>query len=299
MGALLEYVQFVLMPQMFNGLTIGVAVILMALGLTIIFGLLGVFNMAHGEFYALGAYLGVTLAGRGVSFWLLLVLVPLLLLPAGFLVDRALIQRVFHEKERHLLTMLLTFGLAIVMEELFRAVYGANTIRPETPLAGGTELLGNFFPTYRVFLLGVGALTIAAVWAVVNRTSVGAMVRAAAFDRHMAASLGVPVRRVYSATFAFGVALAGLSGVLLAPLYSVFPSMGKDFILMAFTAVILGGFGSIPGVVLGGLLLTQIQALSSLYVSPVWGDPIVFGIMVLVLFARPQGMFGGRVARAA
>lgn len=298
MGALVEYVQFVLMPQMFNGLTIGVAVILMALGLTIIFGLLDVFNMAHGEFYALGAYLGVTLAGRGVGFWMLLVLVPLLLLPVGFAVDRALIQRVFHQKERHMLTMLLTFGLAIVLEDVFKGVYGPNTIRPESPLSGGMELLGNFFPTYRVFLLGVGALTIAAVWLVVNRTRFGAMVRAAAFDRNMAASLGVPVRRVYSGTFAFGVALAGLSGVLLAPLYSVFPTMGKDFILMAFTAVILGGFGSIRGVVLGGLFLTQVQAISSLYVSPVWGDPLVFGIMVIVLIFRPQGVFGGSLGHA-
>jgi branched-chain amino acid transport system permease protein len=106
------------------------------------------------------------------------------------------------------------------------------------------------------------------------------------------------VKKVYSATFAFGVALAGLSGVLLAPLYSVFPTMGKDFILMAFTAVILGGFGSIRGVVLGGILLTQIQAVSSLYVSPVWGDPLVFGIMVLVLFVRPHGLFGGTLGHA-
>jgi branched-chain amino acid transport system permease protein len=298
MGALVDYIQFVLVPQVFNGFTIGVAVILIALGLTIIFGLLDVFNMAHGEFYALGAYLGVTLSGRGVSFWLLLLFVPLLLVPIGILVDRALIQRVFHKKERHMLTMLLTFGLAGVMEDLFKAVYGANIIKPEAPLVGGFELLGNFFPTYRVFLLGIGVVTIAGVWLVVNKTPFGAMVRAAAFDRQMAASLGVPVRKVYSATFAFGVALAGLSGVLLSPLYSVFPTMGKDFILMAFTAVILGGFGSVRGVVLGGLLLTQIQSLSSLYVSPVWGDPIVFGIMVLVLFVRPQGIFGGKLGHA-
>ncbi len=298
MGAALDYLQFVFMPQAFNGLVIGVAVILMALGLTIIFGLLDVFNMAHGEFYALGAYLGVSLAGRGVSFWLLLVLVPALLLPAGFLVDRVLIQRVFHQKERHMLTMLLTFGLAFVMEDVFKVLYGPNTIKPRTPLGGGTEILGNFFPTYRVFLLGVGALTIAGVWLVVNRTPFGAMVRAAAFDRHMAGSLGVPVRRVYSATFAFGVALAGFSGVLLAPVYSVFPTMGKDFILMAFTAVIVGGLGSIRGVVLGGLLLTQVQAISSLYISPVWSDPLVFGIMVLVLILRPQGVFGGKLGRA-
>lgn len=298
MTALLEYLHFVLVPQMFNGLVIGVAVILMALGLTIIFGLLDVLNMAHGEFYALGAYLGITLAARGASFWLLLLLVPLLLLPIGFLLDRVFIQRVFHQKERHMMTMLLTFGIAIIAEDLFKGIYGPNTHRAEPPITGATEILGNFFPSYRVFLLGIGAVTIVGVWLFVNRTQFGAMVRAAAFDRHMAGSLGVPVRWVYSATFAFGVALAGLSGVLLAPIYSVFPTMGKDFILMAFTAVIVGGLGSIRGVVLAGVLLTQVQAISSLYVSPVWADPLVFGIMVLFLVVRPQGIFGGKLGHA-
>jgi branched-chain amino acid transport system permease protein len=117
-------------------------------------------------------------------------------------------------------------------------------------------------------------------------------VRAAAFDRNMAASLGVPVTRVFAGTFAFGVALAGLAGVLLAPIYSVFPTMGRDFIFLAFTVVIVGGMGSIAGAVVAGLLITQVQAMSSLIVSPVWSDPIVFGIMVLVLVVRPQGLFG-------
>jgi len=121
---------------------------------------------------------------------------------------------------------------------------------------------------------------------------VGAVVRAAAYDRHMSASLGVPVQRVYAATFAFGVALAGLAGVLLAPIYSVFPTMGRDFVLIAFSVVIIGGMGSIKGAVLAGLLLTQVQSLSSLYISPVWSDPLLFGIMVLVLMWRPQGLFG-------
>jgi branched-chain amino acid transport system permease protein len=108
----------------------------------------------------------------------------------------------------------------------------------------------------------------------------------------MAASLGVPVNRVYAGTFAFGVALAGLAGVLLAPVYSIFPTMGRDFIFTAFTVVIVGGMGSIPGAVLAGLVLTQIQSIASLYISPVWGDPLVFGIMVAVLMIRPQGLFG-------
>jgi branched-chain amino acid transport system permease protein len=292
MSSFLDWLQFVLAPQMFNGLSIGVAVILMALGLTIIFGLLDVINMAHGEFYAMGAYAGLTLAAMGISFWLLLVIVPLLMAALGYAVERSLIQRVFHHKDRHILTLLLTFGLAIVLEDVYKLIYGPQSIKPETPIEGATEVLGMFFPKYRLFLIAFGAAIITAVWLVVYRTRLGAMVRAAAFDKNMSSSLGVPVMRVYAGTFAFGVALAGLSGVLLAPLYSMFPTMGKDFILMAFSVVIVGGLGSIKGAVLAGLILTQIQTISSLYISPSWTDPLVFGIMVLVLMARPQGMFG-------
>jgi branched-chain amino acid transport system permease protein len=288
----LDQLQFVYGPQVFNGLAIGVAVILMALGLTIIFGLLDVINMAHGEFYALGAYLGYTLVAQGVSFWLALLLVPLLMAPLGFLTERWLIQRVFHSRDRHILTLLLTFGLAIVAEDAFKVVFGANPLKPDVPVTGATDALGMTFPNYRVFLVAIGAAIIAAVWALVYRTRLGAMVRAAAFDRDMASSLGVPVQNVYAGTFAFGVALAGLAGVLLAPIYSVFPTMGKDFILIAFSVVIVGGMGSIKGAVVAGLLLTQLQALASLFISPVWTEPLLFGVMVAVLMFRPQGLFG-------
>jgi len=189
-------------------------------------------------------------------------------------------------------TLLLTFGLGMIAEDLLKIVFGPNTHRPENPLPGATEVLGVFIPTYRLFLIAIGAVVIVAVALVVYRTRLGAMVRAAAFDRNMAASLGVRVGWVYSGAFAFGVALAGLAGVLLAPIYSVFPTMGHDFILMAFTVVIVGGMGSIWGAVIAGVLLTQVQAISSLVISPVWADPIVFGVMVLVLMFRPQGIFG-------
>jgi branched-chain amino acid transport system permease protein len=287
-----DWLQFVLAPQMINGLSIGMAVVLMALGLTIIFGLLDVINMAHGEFYAIGAYLAVSLLGIGLSFWWVLLLVPLLMAVLGYVTERGLIQRVFHSKDRHTLTLLLTFGVGIVIEDGLKIIYGANPLRVETPISGATEMVGLFFPNYRLFVMGFGALLIAAVWLLVFRTSVGAIVRAAAFDRHMSASLGVPVGRVYAATFAFGVALAGLSGVLLAPIYSVFPTMGRDFVLIAFSVVIIGGMGSIKGAVLAGLLLTQVQSISSLFISPVWSDPLLFSIMVLVLMWRPQGLFG-------
>jgi branched-chain amino acid transport system permease protein len=288
----IEYFQFVLAPQILIGLVLGVAVILVALGLTIIFGLLDVINMSHGEFYALGAFVALALASIGLPFWVLLLLVPLVMLPVGYIVERGLIQRVFHTGERHVTTLLLTFGLGLVMEDAFRLVFGPNPYKPETPITGAIDIFGVFLPLYRLFLIVGGAVIVALVALIVYRTRLGAMVRAAAFDRHMAASLGVPVQHVYAGAFAFGVALAGLAGVLLAPVYSVFPTMGRDFILMAFTVVIVGGMGSIAGVVVAGLVLTQVQAISSLYISPVWSDPIVFGIMVVMLMVRPQGLFG-------
>lgn len=287
-----DWLQFVLAPQVINGLSIGIAVVLMALGLTIIFGLLDVINMAHGEFYAIGAFAALALIGTGLSFWWTLAITPVLMAAVGYATERALIQRVFHSKDRHTLTLLLTFGLAVILEDVLKIVFGANPQRIEQPITGATEMFGLFFPNYRLFLLGFGSVVIASVWLIVFRTRLGAMVRAAAFDRHMAASLGVPVGTVYAGTFAFGVALAGLAGVLLAPIYSVFPTMGRDFVLIAFSVVIIGGMGSIKGAVIAGLLLTQIQSISSLAISPVWSDPLLFGIMVLVLMWRPHGLFG-------
>jgi branched-chain amino acid transport system permease protein len=294
---MLDYLQFVLAPQMVTGLSLGVAVVLVALGLTIIFGLLDVINMSHGEFYAVGAYLALSLGAAGIDFWLLLVIVPALMVPIGFAVERGLIQRVFNSPDRHTTTLLLTFGLGLVIEEVLAVIFGPNTQRPATPIRGAVEILGVMLPNYRLFLIVFGLLIVGAVALVVYKTRLGAMVRAAAFDRHMAASLGVPVSLVFAGAFSFGIALAGLAGVLLAPIYSVFPTMGRDFILLAFTVVIVGGMGSIAGAVVAGLVLTQIQAISSLYISPVWSDPIVFGILVIALMVRPQGLFG-RLGRA-
>lgn len=288
----MDFLQFVLAPQIVNGLTIGVAVVLVALGMTIIFGLLDVINMAHGEFYAIGAYLAVSLLALGANFWVALIVVPLCLLPIGYAVERLLIQQVFHSRDRHILTLLLTLGISIIFQDLFKLSFGPNTIKLPTPISGGSEILGVFLPNYRAFLLVAGSLIIFGAWLLVYRTSLGAMIRAAAFDKDMAGSLGVPVKRIYAGTFAFGVALAGVSGVLLAPLYSVFPTMGHDFILMAFVVVIVGGMGSLVGAVVAGLSLTQIQSISSLIIPPVWSDLLVFVIMVAVLVVRPQGLFG-------
>jgi len=290
---MLESLQFIFAPQIINGLSIGVAVILMALGLTIIFGLLDVINMSHGEFYAAGAFLSVSLMSLGISFWWTLMIVPLLLVPFGIAMQELLIKKVFHHKDRHILTLLLTFGVATILEDLYKVIWGANTAKPATPITGASDILGVMFPNYRIFLMIFGAFLILSVWLFIYKTSIGSIVRAATLDRDMSASLGIPVNKVYALTFAFGVALAALAGVLLAPIYSVFPTMGKDFILLAFAVVIVGGLGSIKGAVIAGLLLTQLQSLSSLYISPVWSDPIVFSVMVLVLMFKPSGLYTG------
>ncbi|WP_137390136.1 branched-chain amino acid ABC transporter permease [Rhodoligotrophos defluvii] len=288
----LDMIQFVLLPQMVNGLAIGIAVVLMALGLTIIFGLLDVINMSHGEFYAIGAYLALALAGIGISYWALLLLVPVLLFPLGWATESLLVQRVYNDKERHTRTLLLTFGIGMVLEDVLKLIFGPNPQRLANPIGGVTDLFGVIVPNYRLFLIAIGVLIIVAVWQFIFRTQFGASVRAAAHDPNMASSLGIPVKRVYAMTFATGVALAGLSGILLAPIYSVFPTMGRDFIFMAFAVVIVGGLGSIKGAVIAGLLLTQVQAVSSIWISPVWTEPVVFALMIATLVVRPEGLFG-------
>ena len=288
----LDYIEFVLAPQVVTGLAFGVAVILVAIGLTIIFGLLDVINMSHGEFYAFGAFGALALGWLGIPFWLLLVLVPLAMLPVGYAVERVLIQRVFNRPDRHVTTLLLTFGLGLVLEDAFRLGFGPNPYRPETPIPGAVELFGIFLPNYRLFLIVVGAIVIAAVALVVYRTGSARWCAPPPSTATWRRRSACRWRWVYAGAFAFGISLAGFAGVLLAPIYSVFPTMGRDFILMAFTVVIVGGMGSIAGAVVAGLFLTQVQAIAALYISPVWTDPIVFGIMVVMLMVRPQGLFG-------
>lgn len=174
MTEILDWLQFVLSPQMINGLSIGVAVILMALGLTIIFGLLDVINMAHGEFYALGAYVAVALLALGMPFWWTLALVPAGMLVVGYATERLLIQRVFDSKDRHTLTLLLTLGFGIVLEDVLKIIFGANPLRIDAPIGGATEALGLVFPNYRTFLMLFGGMLIFAVWIIVFRTRLGA-----------------------------------------------------------------------------------------------------------------------------
>ena len=191
MPEILDYLHFVLAPQMLNGLALGVSVILVAVGLTIIFGLLDVINMSHGEFYAIGAFGALALSLSGFNYWILVALVPILMIPLGVVTERYLIRRVYDGPDRHVSTLLLTFGLGLIFEDVLKIFFGPNTHRPANPLPGATDLFGVFIPTYRLFLIVIGIAVILGVAWVVYRTRLGAMVRAASFDRNMAASLGV------------------------------------------------------------------------------------------------------------
>jgi branched-chain amino acid transport system permease protein len=285
------YLHFVLLPQVVDALIIGVALALVALGLTMIFGLLDVINLAHGELYMLGGYATFTLLGWGAGYWSALVLVPLLVGLVGWALEELGIRPLLPRADRAIVTLLLTFGVSLILRDVAQVVWGTETRSVAPPLAGITNVAEVFVPTYRIFVFAVGLLAIALTWFLVYRTRIGAVLRATAVDPTMVASFGIPVRLVYGFTFLYGCGLAGLAGVLLSPIYAVFPTMGHDFLVMAFAVVIVGGMGSIVGAVVAALLLAQVQGIASLWIPPVWAETLVYGVMLLVLVVRPGGLF--------
>ncbi|HEY1363920.1 MAG TPA: branched-chain amino acid ABC transporter permease [Xanthobacteraceae bacterium] len=291
MEDLLAYLHFVVLPQFLDALIIGVAVALVALGLTMIFGLLDVINLAHGDLYMLGGFAAVTLLGWGAGYWSALVLVPVLIGLVGWALEEAGIRPLLPRPDRAVVTLLLTFGVSLVLRDLAQVIWGADTRAIAPPLTGVTHLAGIIVPSYRIFVLGCGLGAILVTWWLVYHTRLGAVLRATAVDPAMVASLGVPIRLVYGFTFLYGCGLAGLAGVLLAPIYAVFPTMGHDFLVMAFAVVIVGGMGSVLGAVVAALLLSEVQGLASLWIPPVWAETLVYAAMLLVLVVRPAGLF--------
>jgi branched-chain amino acid transport system permease protein len=291
MEDLLAYLHFVVLPQMIDALVIGVALAVVALGLTMIFGLLDVINLAHGDLYMLGGYAAFTLMGWGFGYWSALLLVPLVVGLVGWGLEEFGIRPLLTRPDRATVTLLLTFGVSLMLRDLAQVVWGSDTHAVVAPFGGMVRFLDLSIPAYRVFILGAGFVAITATWWLVYRTAVGAVLRATAADPSMVASFGIPVRLVYGCTFMYGCGLAGLAGVLLSPIYAVFPTMGHDFLVMAFAVVIVGGMGSITGAVVAALLLSQVQGLASLWIAPVWSETLVYGLMLLVLAARPSGFF--------
>jgi branched-chain amino acid transport system permease protein len=291
MEDLAAYLHFVVLPQVIDALIIGVALALVALGLTMIFGLLDVINLAHGELYMLGGYAAFTLLGWGAGYWGALVLVPVLVGLVGWALEELGIRPLLPRADRAIVTLLLTFGVSLILRDVAQVVWGTETRSVAAPFAGITNVADVFVPTYRIFVFCVGLFAIVMTWFLVYRTRVGAVLRATAVDPTMVASFGIPIRLVYGFTFLYGCGLAGLAGVLLGPIYAVFPTMGHDFLVMAFAVVIVGGMGSIVGAVVAALLLAEVQGLASLWIPPVWAETLVYGVMLLVLVVRPAGLF--------
>jgi len=291
MEDLLAYLHFVMLPQMIDALVIGVALAVVALGLTMIFGLLDVINLAHGDLYMLGGYAAFTLMGWGVGYWGALVLVPLLIGLVGWGLEELGIRPLLSRADRATVTLLLTFGVSLMLRDLAQVVWGTDTHAVVAPYSGMVSFAEVYVPAYRLFIFGAGFVAIATTWWLVYRTRIGAVLRATAVDPSMVASFGIPIRLVYGLTFMYGCGLAGLAGVLLSPIYAVFPTMGHDFLVMAFAVVIVGGMGSITGAVVAALLLSQVQGLASLWIPPVWAETLVYGLMLLVLVVRPSGLF--------
>ena len=286
----MDYLVAVLLPQLLHGLVFGAALGLLALGLTVIFGLLGVMNFAHGELYMLGAYAGIAVIGVTHSFWLALLLAPLLVGVVSAVTEITTLRPIYTREP--LYGLILTFGLALVFREGARQIWGGDMRRVLPPFTGSTPLLGMTYPNYRLFLLMAASLLLLAIWLFFTRTRAGIVVRAAVQDAEMLDGLGVNVRRVFTLTFAGSGALAALAGLLLAPIFTVYPQMGVEMILLAFIVVILGGMGSMGGSVVAALVIGVAQSLFSLWMNPQRVAIAIFGIMIVVLIVRPRGFFG-------
>ena len=286
----MDYLLAVLLPQLLHGLVFGAALGLLALGLTVIFGLLGVMNFAHGELFMLGAYAGIGVIGATGSFWLALLAAPLIVGVVGAVTEVATLRPIYHREP--LYGLILTFGLALVFREGVRQIWGGDMRRILPPFPGSTPLLGMTYPNYRLFLLAASAVVLLAIWLFFTRTRAGIIVRAAVQDAEMLDGLGVNVRRVFTLTFAGSGALAALAGLLLAPVFTVYPQMGVEMILLAFIVVILGGMGSLGGSVVAAFIIGVAQSLFSLWMNPQRVAIAIFGIMIVVLIVRPRGLYG-------
>ena len=276
------------------GLSNGMFIWLVASGLTLIFGVLGVLNFAHGSFYMLGAYVSFTLV-RALSphFTLALLLGPIAVCAAGFAVERWFLRRVYALELPY--QLLLTFAFVLVFDNLVKIVWGAGSLSPPSglgPLEGSVSILGRKFPVYSLFVIAVGPLVALALWGLLERTWIGRIVRAASSDREMAAALGVRVPALFTGVFVFGTWLGALGGALAVPYVGLLtPGMGEGIIIDAFIVAVIGGLGSLKGAFLGALVIGVLSAFGTRF-FPAFDMFLTFILMAGVLLWRPRGLFG-------
>jgi len=285
-----------LLAQAFNGLALGSLLALVSSGLTIILGTLGVLNFAHGSLLMVGCYVALVVLQHTGSWLAALAGVVVFMFVAGVLIERV-VMRLFYQRPPED-QILVTFGIGIVLVEGVRAVFGSDTQHMAFPAWGeGVTRLGFLiYPSYRLELVGVVALTLLAQYIVLYRTSLGLVVRAGIENAAMTGILGINVPRTFLLVFGFGVAAAGFAGMLYGPILSITPDSGEAFLVQAFVVIVIGGLGSFPGAVLGGLIAGEIMSLTSAFNSA-YSEVMLYAVMALLLVFRPQGLFGteGRV----
>jgi branched-chain amino acid transport system permease protein len=283
--------QFVLM-QLFNGLILGSIYVLLSLGLSIIFGMLGVINFAHGAFYMLGAYVAYAMTSYIFpSFWIALVFAPIVMGAFGALCEVLLFRRLY--KLPPLYIMLVTFGLMMVLQDTIRLIFGSMGVPFNTPgaLEGALNIGFMYYPKYRLFLIIITAICAVGVWLFLARTKLGAIIRASTDNSSMVDALGINISRIITLVFGLGIGLAGLAGVLAAPVQNVTHLMGMDFLIDCFVVVVIGGLGSIPGSIVGGLIVGEIISLGIIVWPPV-ANTLIYVFMAAFLLIRPRGLFG-------
>ncbi|HEV3105105.1 MAG TPA: branched-chain amino acid ABC transporter permease [Trinickia sp.] len=274
----------------FNGLIIGAFYALMALGLSMILNLSGVINFAHGGFLAIGAYLAYTLMPH-IGFWGALIAAPLLTAAIGLVVERLLVRRVYGRDP--LYGLLLTFGLAFMIEDGTRFIWGAQTLPFSVPAWLGTPLSARFFflTGYRLFMVLLAVATVTGLFLLLGFTRTGVRIRAGTRDLETVSALGVNVRILRTLNFGLGIFLAGLAGVLAAGMLGLEPTIGSSLVMPSFVAIIVGGLGSLPGTLLGGLLIGVASGVVTVFL-PSASEAVIYAIMGLVLLARPRGLLG-------
>ncbi|MFT3802212.1 MAG: branched-chain amino acid ABC transporter permease [Burkholderiaceae bacterium] len=281
-----------LFGQLLIGLINGSFYALLSLGLAVIFGLLNIINFAHGAQYMLGAFCAYLMATKlGLNYWWALILTPIAMGVFGVVLEKLMISRLY--KLDHLYGLLLTFGLALVIQGIFRNEFGSSGLPYPIPpqLAGGQNLGFMFLPNYRGWVIAVSLVVCLATWFMIERTKLGAYLRAAVENPSLVQAFGVNVPRMITLTYGFGVGLAALAGVMAAPIYQVSPQMGADLIIVVFAVVVIGGMGSIMGAIVTGFGLGLIEGLTKVF-YPEASNTVIFVIMVIVLLLRPAGLFG-------
>ena len=277
--------------QCFNGLVLGALLALISSGLTIIYGTLGVLNLAHGAMFMLGGYAGWLTYNYTGSFIAAVFGGALFVMIVGIIVERVIIRSFYERPHEDLL--LVTFGLGIVMVETVRYFFGSlsKAVPPPAPLLGITPLGFMFYPTYRLALLGIVAVALLALYVVLYRTRIGMIVRAGIDDSEMVDALGIDVYKVFMLVFGIGAMAAGFAGIVNAPVVSIAPDVGEAILVQTFVVVVIGGVGSFPGALLGGLIAGEIISITSMF-NPGYAYVMLFVAMTLVLVLRPYGLLG-------